>query len=54
MFNEVSIGSVLQHLSITHVIFGGRRYVDNAIFAEAHYISSPAPATGTEDVGRDQ
>ena len=39
---EVRVGRSLEHLSISHVIFGGGRYVNNAIFAEAHYMVAKA------------
>lgn len=39
---EVSVGRSLEHLSISHVIFGGGRYVNNSIFAEAHYMVAKA------------
>src|SRR5262245_20512761 len=39
---ETSMRRSLEHLSISHVIFGGGRYVDNSIFAEAHYMVAKA------------
>src|SRR5215470_2603497 len=39
---EISLRRSLEHLSISHVIFGGGRYVDNSIFAEAHYMVAKA------------
>jgi tetratricopeptide (TPR) repeat protein len=39
---ETSLRRSLEHLSISHVIFGGGRYVNNAIFAEAHYMVAKA------------
>jgi tetratricopeptide (TPR) repeat protein len=39
---EVSVGRSLEHLSISHVIFGGGRYANKEIFAEAHYLVAKA------------
>ena len=39
---EVSLRRSLEHLSISHVIFGGGRYANKEIFAEAHYMVAKA------------
>jgi hypothetical protein len=39
---EVSLRRSLEHLSISHVIFGGGRYANKEIFAEAHYMAAKA------------
>jgi tetratricopeptide (TPR) repeat protein len=39
---ETSMRRSLEHLSISHVIFGGGRYANKEIFAEAHYMVAKA------------
>jgi tetratricopeptide (TPR) repeat protein len=39
---ETSLRRSLEHLSISHVIFGGGRYANKEIFAEAHYMVAKA------------
>lgn len=39
---SVSIRRGLQHASISHIIFGGARYANDAVMAEAHYMVAKA------------
>ena len=48
---EVSVGRGLQHLSISHVIFGGGRYINKEVFAEAHYMVAKARNQAISDPG---